>query len=79
MIESAHIDWDNTALLIPYFKIICTPDYVGWSAYSDLYGADVATCHAPTRQEAIEELIDWLQGYIEKRYPAMYDEAGFLP
>jgi hypothetical protein len=75
----AAIDWDNTDLLVEHFKIEVSRDYVGWSAYSRVFGADTATCHAPTKVDAIADLLEWLEGYIERRYGAMYDEAGFLP
>ena len=79
MIESSHIDWCRTDLLVPYFKIKTTQDgywpCMSWSAYSDLLGADTATVWASTKQEAIEELIEWLQGYAERRYGPMYSEV----
>ena len=76
MIEAAHIDWCRTDLLVPYFKIVATPAYVGWSAYSDTLGPGVATVHGRTKQEAIEELLIWLEGYHERRYGAMWPEVA---
>ena len=80
LIEASHIDWDRTDLLVPYFKIVTSQDgywpCMSWSAYSDTLGPGVATVHGRTKQEAIEELIIWLEGYFERRYGAMWPEVA---